>query len=283
MGIKMTHDTKDKKNKNTHPPDTYNDTTKGSPGVAARLLNIIALLALVGIVGTLLEYFGVINLVPTFGREGRSDLEEIELFESPQTFNDLSAAPWAEPFITGLAEENIISGFPNGEFRPNDFVTRAEFAAMIQSAFGEDSLVETDTGEAYGDVPEDFWARDAIAQVTEDGFLTGYPDGEFRPDQNMTRVNALVAIANGLDLPNTLPPEEVLQVYEDADRIPDYAREAIAAATEAGIVVSYPQVNQLNPDLTATRADIAAFIYQAMVETGQMDEVASEFVVTPQS
>jgi hypothetical protein len=250
--------------------------------VVGRVINFIVLVVILGIVGMLLEYFGVINLVPTFGREDSPDVD-IGILELTPEFTDVSPGVWAEPFILGLAQENVVSGFPNGEFRPRETVSRAEFAAMVQAAFGDEMIVTPDNAQQFADVPSDFWATDAIAQASANGFLAGYPNDEFRPDQRMTRVNALVAIANGLELPNTAPPEDVLQIYADAEQIPDYAREAVAAATEAGIVVNFPNQEQLNPNLTATRADVAAFIYQAMVETDQADVVDSEFIVRPQS
>jgi hypothetical protein len=71
-------------------------------------------------------------------------------------------------------------------------------------------------------------------------------------------------------VPNTL------KFYRDASTIPEYARDSVAAATQKGIVVSYPDVGNLNPSKTATRADVAAFIYQALVNEGVLAPVSSQ-------
>lgn len=70
--------------------------------------------------------------------------------------------------------------------------------------------------------------------------------------------------------------------YTDANAIADYARNPIAAATERQIVVSYPNVKFLNPNQTATRADVAAFIYQALVSAGQATAINSPYTVAQQ-
>ncbi|NET90710.1 MAG: hypothetical protein F6K45_21900, partial [Kamptonema sp. SIO1D9] len=68
----------------------------------------------------------------------------------------------------------------------------------------------------------------------------------------------------------------VLQVYQDATQIPDYAREKLAATTEAGIVVNYPNPQQLEPNRPATRAEVAALIYKSLVSQGKARQINSQ-------
>lgn len=83
----------------------------------------------------------------------------------------------------------------------------------------------------------------------------------------------LVALAKGLDL-SAKPETAALDTYfEDAAQIPDYARDGVAAAAEKSIVVNYPTVNLLNPNQIATRADVAAFIYQALASSGAVPQL----------
>ena len=77
------------------------------------------------------------------------------------SFTDVTADYWAEPFIQALAARNVIAGFPDATFKPEQPVTRAEFAAMIQKAFPQNSVQRQLTG-GFSDVPTDYWAASAI-------------------------------------------------------------------------------------------------------------------------
>ena len=192
------------------------------------------------------------------------------------TFSDVSSTYWARDFIQALASRDIIKGFPDGSFRPNEPVTRAQFAAMVRKAFNRPDVR---TGINCVDVASNYWAYTAIQDTYEMGFLTGYPGNVFNPEQNIPRAQVLVALSNGLNYTSTAATGTVLQAYTDATAIPDYARSGVAASTEKRIVVNYPDVKYLNPNQTATRAEVAAFIYQALVSAGQATALTSPYIV----
>lgn len=193
------------------------------------------------------------------------------------SFSDVSSNYWASSFIQELASRDIIAGFPDGTFRPDEPVTRAQFAAMLRKAFPNAPRVNNPIN--FTDVPSNYWGLQAIQDAYATGFLAGYPGGAFRPNENIPRAQVLVSLANGLKYASTQPVDSVLPVYTDAANIPGYARNSIAAATERRIVVNYPDVRFLNPNQTATRADVAAFVYQALVSTGQVAAVQSPYIV----
>jgi hypothetical protein len=112
------------------------------------------------------------------------------------------------------------------------------------------------------------------------GFMSGYPGNVFRPNQNIPRAQVLVSLSNGLNY-NASSPNSV-QVYRDSGQIPDYAVASIAAATEQRMVVNYPDVQMLQPNQTATRADVAAFIYQALASQNQVARANSPYIVGQQ-
>ncbi|RUR74496.1 family 10 glycosylhydrolase [Chlorogloeopsis fritschii PCC 9212] len=186
---------------------------------------------------------------------------------------------WARLFITALAERRILNGYPDRTFRPNNSVTRAEFAAIIAKVFTQPSK------RAYvpfTDVPANHWAANAIKGAYETGFLSGYPDHSFRPNYRIARGDVLVALVNGLDLAANIKPDlltELPQIYKDAANIAGYAKNQAAIATKAGIVVSYPDIKLLNPNIAATRADVAAIVYQALVYLGKAEKIASNYIV----
>ncbi|MCA1993874.1 MAG: S-layer homology domain-containing protein [Coleofasciculus sp. S288] len=191
-------------------------------------------------------------------------------------FSDVPQDFWARPYIEALAGRGIIVGFEDNTFRPNQPVTRAEFAAQLTQAFDQKAVAQA---QNYNDVASNFWAASAIREVTQSGFLKGYPGNVFQPTQQIPRVQALVALTSGLRLVPTSTPVEVVQVYQDANQIPNYATQAVAAATERGLVVNYPNPKLLRPNQDATRAEVAAMVYQAMVQAGRVEPIPSQYVV----
>lgn len=202
-------------------------------------------------------------------------------FAQTSAFTDVPANYWANPFIAELARRDILAGFPDNTFRPEQPVTRAQFAAIVRQAFqkaGERGATQ------FVDVPANYWAASAIQQAYTTGFLAGYPGNRFEPNQNIPREQVLVSLANGLDYAASGEAATILnQYYSDANAISGYAQNPIAAATQRQIVVNYPNVRFLNPTQTATRADVAAFVYQALANAGQVTAINSPYVVAQQA
>lgn len=196
--------------------------------------------------------------------------------QAQSTFSDLSADYWARDFIQELANRGVISGFPDGTFRPNDPVTRAQFAAMVRQAFPRSA---TRGAVQFADVPANYWAAEAIREAYTTGFLSGYPNNIFRPDENIPRAQVLVSLSNGLGYASGNSTDQALLAYNDASAIPNWARPSIAAATARQIVVNYPNVGTLAPNRAATRAEVAAFIYQALVSSGNVAAINSPYIV----
>jgi parallel beta-helix repeat protein len=189
-------------------------------------------------------------------------------------FKDVATGYWAKSYIEALASKNIIAGFPDGTFKPNEPVTRAQFAAIVTKAFTPASQRPAIN---FNDVARNFWAFQVIQSAYQGGFVSGYPDKTFKPQQQIPRVQVLVSLASGLGL--SANNQQVLSVYTDASQIPNYAMNPVAAATARQLVVNYPAVGQLNPNRQATRAEVAAFVYQAMVSKGNAQAIPSPYVV----
>lgn len=308
---------------------------------------------------------------------------------------------WAQPFIQRLTERQILAGYPDGTFRPDGFVRRDEYAAILRQAFNQAAERRIPSASVYKDIPQGYWAAPAIEEAYEMGFLRGYPGGFFGPDRDISRTEVLVSLAKNMNLrdaqsartpatasqgttpqtsaavqpanrqpnaqgntqqpirrqsnrrpfaipmamtslmqpfvtPRTLanlaapiaqaqtaapaagnaapaataqapasqaptaqapqataaqpqPPAStaVTSIYADANQIPPYAVDAVAQSTRAGIVVNYPEPNLLNPNRPATRAEVAAFVHQALVDQGRLEPLpnqneAANFVVKPE-
>jgi parallel beta-helix repeat protein len=191
----------------------------------------------------------------------------------PTRFTDI-AGNWAQAFIQAMVEKGLISGFPDATFKPNQHLTRAEYAALLAKTFTQTPIQEA---IEFSDIPSNFWAAAAIQKASAMGFIAGFPDGTFRPNHNLTRIQAIVSLVNGLKL--TQGNLDSLLVYTDRAQIPSYAVEKVASATNAGLVVNYPNINELNPLRDITRAEIAVMIYQALVATNNATEIASNYLV----
>jgi len=196
------------------------------------------------------------------------------------SFSDVSANYWAATFINVLVTRGVIAGFPDGTFKPDAPVTRAQFAAMVQKAFP--NKTRTRTAITFVDVASTYWAKTAINNAYEMGFLSGYPGNVFRPEQNIPREQVLVALANGFSYTASNNVDTILSYYNDGNGISSFARAPIAAATERNMVVNYANLKQLNPTRNATRAEVAAFIYQALVAQGQVTAINSAYIVSQQ-
>ena len=192
------------------------------------------------------------------------------------SFPDVPQNYWAANFIRALVARDIIAGFPDGTFKPDAPVTRAQFAAMLGKAF-QNAQVRSSIN--FVDVPSNYWAYSAIQEAYQTGFLAGYPGRVFRPDQNIPREQVLVSLANGLNYTAGNNTNSILGYYSDAEGISDFARSPIAAATQQKIVVNYPILENLNPNRNTTRAEVAAFIYQALVSQGQAQVISSQYIV----
>jgi len=189
-------------------------------------------------------------------------------------FKDVPGGYWAKGYIEALASGNIIAGFPDGTFKPNEPVTRAQFATIVNKAL---SPVSKRSGIDFKDLQSNFWAYAAIQSAYQGQYVSGYPDGTFKPQQQIPRVQVLVSLANGLGL--NAQTQNALGFYTDAAQIPKYATGSVAAATSRQLVINYPTVKQLNPNREATRAEVAAFVYQALVSAGRAQAIPSPYLV----
>ncbi|NET48060.1 MAG: DUF1565 domain-containing protein [Merismopedia sp. SIO2A8] len=191
----------------------------------------------------------------------------------PALFPDL-VDHWAQPFIEHLHQYGVIQGFPDGTFQPNASLTRAQYAALLDQMFDLPAVVAP---RPFRDVSENFWAAAAIQQASTMEFIAGFPDGTFRPNNALTRAQAIVSLVNGLRLVGGDASD--ITLYSDYTDIPTYAKEEVATATYKGLVVNHPSPSQLQPTRPITRAEMATMLYQVKVITGQVQAIASPFLV----
>ena len=190
------------------------------------------------------------------------------------TFADIQDH-WAKDFIEELLKKGIVAGVDNSNFKPDDKIKRSQYAALISKAFDPPAIRP---GKEFKDVGDGSWAKDAIQKAYRGGFLSGYTDGNFGQGDNVKRADVIVSLVNGLDLKESDP--NALDLYDDKDKIPNYAKEQVITATKKKIVVNSPELRKLNPVREATRGEVAAMVYQALLDKGTLTAaVESEFIV----
>ena len=106
-------------------------------------------------------------------------------------YSDVKVNDWFADSVMKLSSKGILTGYPDGTFKPNRNITRAEFANIVSKYIKNPKAAN----ETFVDVPMNHWAKNAIAMVKAEGWITGYPDGTFRPDAPITRAEA-VSIVN---------------------------------------------------------------------------------------
>ncbi len=168
---------------------------------------------------------------------------------------------WARNDIQTLSDQGIITGYPDGSFRPQGLITRAEFSAVMVKAL---ALAPTATGtQTFNDVPSSHWAYPSIETVRSAGLVSGYPGGLFMPARSISRAEAIAILANAsrTPLPNDGTVNQILGNYSDSTSIPAWARPGVAGAIQSGIYANDPNAgNAISPLQPATRGEVAAMV-----------------------
>ena len=124
-----------------------------------------------------------------------TDGSRAQYWSQSNPYSDVSIDNWFNNAISTLYNAGILTGYPDGSFKPNEYITRAEFAA-IAARFSE---VVYNGGNSFTDIPENHWAARYIALAEHLGWVNGYPDSSFKPDQAITRAEAMTLVNRVLE------------------------------------------------------------------------------------
>ena len=179
----------------------------------------------------------------------------------PIEFSDLTNH-WARNEINDMGSRLIVSGTGNGLFDPNRNITRAEFVATVVRGLG---LKPGNGVSAFSDVKQADWYSGAIDAAIEYGLINGFEDGTFRPNDSITREQAMAIVAKAMAITglkaklSEQSSDETLHAYADASQASQWALQAIADSVQSG-VVSGRSDTRLAPKQLITRAEAAAII-----------------------
>ncbi len=204
---------------------------------------------------------------------------ESEPSDSDLAFKDVPKEHWAYRFIQPLGEENLIIAASGNNFEPSKLITRAGMANLVSHAFKEQS--ETVSVKNFNDVSPNSQKFAPISQAVKLGFMKGYSEQKFEPELLIPRYQVFVTLATGLRLEPKGNPNKVLDKFRDRNKIPVWAIPKVAAAIQSDLVINPPGLDfiSLAPQKTATRAEVAAMIYQALVQSGKLKSINSTYIL----
>ena len=195
----------------------------------------------------IVEYFGL-------EKKQAEDAED----EAPLRLRDVSGH-WAAGTIADAIARGWVNGYPDHTFRPNATLTRADFVTLLSRMSGED--LSDFTTSSFPDVKDTAYYAKSVSWAANAGILSGFPDGTFRPTENVTReqmahIMRLYLVHKGLDVSEIDP--EIDSVISDLDSIGSWARDDVRFCYAAHLLQG--RGNAFVPAGTATRAEAATVL-----------------------
>jgi len=121
-----------------------------------------------------------------------SDQHRDGIWSRNNAFTDVASADWFNTAISTMYNGGFVTGYPDGDFRPNQSITRAEMTALVVRFMGYGHLTNVQGGNLTDIAGH--WAQDAINIASRRGWVTGFEDGTFRPDQPITRAETAALV-----------------------------------------------------------------------------------------
>ncbi|MBQ3356872.1 MAG: S-layer homology domain-containing protein [Oscillospiraceae bacterium] len=170
-------------------------------------------------------------------------------------FSDIKGH-WAEEIINEWASHKVVNGYPDGTFKPDNYITRAEFAQVVKNLLALDKKADKD----FSDVAKGAWYYDAVMCVAKAEIMVGH-EGKFRPDDYITREEALLAYARlVIGVGEDEQPDD-LSMFPDGGEVSDWAKDRISALVREGIILGSSD-GKLHPKDNITRAELLAMLKQ---------------------
>lgn len=159
---------------------------------------------------------------------------------------------WAETYINKAVKQGIVTGYPDGKFRPDAAVSRAEFVTMVNKALGNNGSATV----TFKDVPSFEWYYQGVAKAVAAAYTGGYDDGTFRPDAKISRQEAAVMISR---IVPTYGYTASLSKFKDGAKVASWAATAVSKVNGKGYIGAYDD-GLLHPEDSLTRAQTAKII-----------------------
>ena len=170
-------------------------------------------------------------------------------------FTDLEEDHWAQEFIKDLVSRGLLNGYPDGSFRPDNKITRAELAKVIVETLGLEKGGKT---TSFTDLSKEHWAYEDVAAAAEAGLLKGYTDGSIRPDAELSRAELAVVLIRAYTFEKG--SKEVL--FTDITE-KHWAYEEVMKLASNSIINGYKD-NSFRPNDSVSRAEFATMLSRTL-------------------
>lgn len=170
------------------------------------------------------------------------------------SFEDVDSGAWYAAAVDYAAEWGWIRGMPDGSFKPDAPTSRAMLVTVLYRQAGAPGSA---WGASFGDVPVTGWFYDAVAWAAERGYVTGYSEDWFGPEDPVSREQ----MATVLWRLEGSPKAQGVGNFSDLDQVSDYAREAVVWVAQRGLMGGKGD-GRFDPKSTATRAETATILYR---------------------
>lgn len=190
-------------------------------------------------------------------------------------FNDVKSGDWYYNYVYEMAGKGVVSGVKCWQFKPNDNVTREQFASILANAAGAD-LSQYKNKSEYSDVSSTKWSAPAIEWARVNDIASGSGKGKFSPTASITREQACVMLFKYQANIMKLEPQELVDMadYPDLDTVSTWAEDAVHVMLREGVMSGTAGKNgvaHVSPKGKTTRAQACTLISKllALAETAQ--------------
>lgn len=184
---------------------------------------------------------------------------------SSPAFSDLDEAHWAYGSVIKLSQAGIISGYPDGTFRPEGFITRAELVKITNMVY---SYTVTGDELSFSDISASDWFYGNVLTAKAAGYIDGYPDGTFRPNDNITR-QELCKIIDSINSLVELPLDSAI-----ADEVSPWA-EGFVRRVVSNRIMTVDGNGNFRAVEKATRAEVCDALAKFLIEEPVVEEPVS--------
>ncbi|MCC5910450.1 MAG: S-layer homology domain-containing protein, partial [Clostridiaceae bacterium] len=201
----------------------------------------------------IISFIMLITMMPFFAFGEASDLQ----------------GHWASDIIKEWMQDGLVNGYPDGSFRPDNPMTRAELMVLTNKVFEFSEQASI----SFKDVKEEDWFYTTIKQGIAAGYISGYPDNTIRPNNPISRQEAAIILARVMELPVETTG---VKNFNDVSSIPSWSKGYISAVVSSGYMRGYPD-GEFKPTEAITRAEVLVVLNNARIDIAEKDEKQKEF------